>query len=485
MENIITRHCINPEILIHQHDDLSTLDHIKTWNYKEFCEFIDFWKIILVEKYNAQPGQTIYIQCGPNVYYYSAFFAAAELGLQLIIDWPHVYKEDDLADYKVNMFGKIDFIIVSKHYHDPDCITSYDYKRNLMFGKNIILQDEFDTYEIQDHEIYKRMSTTILAKPDDVLAYSFSSGTTGQPKPIQDTHKKIFLTAKRLGRLLSVSGNSVLHTRTLHHGASMCYHFLPGFMDGKEQFSCVTIDKIPEFVERYSINQLFLYLPHMVTDFLTSVSRLNHLVNITTLYQITSDVLPLIKDKNVNFVKSPFGDTTIGLGFFVKTVDQTTDKATYDVTNMGPVLDDFFQVELRNGLLYVASPYYDPEYKTSNDVFELIDGNYYFKGRANGYRINGEWIKLFDLESAVKEFFGPNGATVVIDSEMQKIYLAVWENNTEAEKKIDKFLIDNYSSRVPISYTLRNESFNEFFNSRKIDHSKIRYVCRKKLLEKN
>ena len=37
MENIITRHCINPEILIHQHDDLSTLDHIKTWNYKEFC----------------------------------------------------------------------------------------------------------------------------------------------------------------------------------------------------------------------------------------------------------------------------------------------------------------------------------------------------------------------------------------------------------------------------------------------------------------
>jgi hypothetical protein len=196
-------------------------------------------------------------------------------------------------------------------------------------------------------------------------------------------------------------------------------------------------------------------------------------------------MLKLVKDKNVNFIKSPFGDTTIGLGFFVKTVDQTTNEANYDVTNMGPVLDDFFQVELRDGLLYIASPYYDPEYKTSNDVFELIGGDYYFKGRANGYRINGEWIKLFDLESAVKEFFGPNGATIVIDSEMQKIYLAIWENNIEAEKKIAKFFVNNYNNRVSIAYTLRNKSFDEFFNSRKIDHSKIRYVCRKKLLDSN
>lgn len=482
MENTITRHCINPEMLIHRHDENFNLDHIKTWNYTEFCEFIDFWKVILVEKYNAQPGQTIFINCGPNIHYYSAFFAAAELGLRLIIDWPHVYNDTDLTDYKVNIFGKIDFLIVSKTDHNPNSTRLYDYKRNLMFGKNIILQDEFDSYKIQDHEVYKKMSTTFLAKPTDILAYSFSSGTTGQPKKIQDTHKKIFLTAKRLGKLLSVSGNSVLHTRTLHHGASMCYHFLPGFMSGKEQFTCTNLEKLPKFVERYSINQLFLYLPDMLINFLTNVSKVNHLVNITTLYQITPEMLKLVKDKNINFIKSPFGDTTIGLGFFVKTVDQSTNEIDYNVTNMGPLLDDFFQVDLRNGLLYVASPEYDAEYKTSNDVFELFNGNYYFKGRANGYRINGEWIKLIDLENAVKEFFGVNGATITIDTEMQKIYLAIWKNNTEAEKKIDKFFIDNYDNQVSVSYVLRNESFGEFFNSRKIDHSKIRYVCRKKLL---
>ena len=65
MENTITRHCINPEMLIHLHDENFNLDHIKTWNYTEFCEFIDFWKVILVEKYNAQPGQTINNRLAP------------------------------------------------------------------------------------------------------------------------------------------------------------------------------------------------------------------------------------------------------------------------------------------------------------------------------------------------------------------------------------------------------------------------------------
>jgi acyl-CoA synthetase (AMP-forming)/AMP-acid ligase II len=483
MENIITRHCINPEMLIHQHDEKNTLNLVKTWNYTEFCETIDFWKTILVEKYNAQPGQTIYVQCGPNVYYYAAIFAALELGLSLIVDWPHIRNDDDLKDYKVTVFGKIDFIIVNRDLHDPtsDIYFPGDHKRDLMFGKNIIFQEDFDTYTIKDTELYNRMSTTFLAKPDDVLVYSFTPGTTGAPKKIQDTHKKVYLTAKRLGKLLFEPGSSLLHTRTLHHGASMCYHFLPGFMTGKEHFTCSILENLPTFVKRYSINQLFLYSPIMATEFLQELTPVEHRLNITTIYQITPEILQLVKEKNINFIKSAFGDTTIGLGFFIKHVDQTTDPDSYNVSNMGPILDDFFQIELRDGLLYVCCPAYDTEWKTSDDLFELVGRDYYFKGRSNRYRINGEWIDLTQIEKAVGEYFGVDGANIVLDIEQQKIYLAIWESNDEAEAKINKFFNENYD-QVKISYVLRNEIYTHYDTSRAIDNSKLRLVCREKLL---
>jgi hypothetical protein len=194
----------------------------------------------------------------------------------------------------------------------------------------------------------------------------------------------------------------------------------------------------------------------------------------------------LVKKKNINFIKSPFGDTTIGLGFFLKTVDQTTNILDYDVTNMGPILDDFFQIDIRDQRLYVSCSELGEGWKTSDDKFELINGNYHFLGRANSYRIGEEWISLQQLESAVIEFFGRDRANIVVDVQYQKIYLAVWqEPNFEAEKKLNEFFDKTYKD-VKIDYVLRNEVYNEYFNSRKIDNSKIRQVCRERiLLEQN
>jgi len=487
---VISRHCLNPNLLIYQHDSSSeSCPQTDVFDYQKFCLMINYWKVMLVDRYQAQPGQTCLLDFVVlNVYYYSALFAAAELGLVLIVDLPHCYSDDDIQSYKVNMHGKIDFIISQKARYDANRPghLPYDIKRNNHIGINLVFQEDFDSYKIQNHDLWASVAEKIYCRPNDPLIYSSSSGTTGVPRKTVNSHRKVNLMAYRLGKLLGFSPNDkVLHTRNIHHGASMCYHFLPGFMIGKEQYTYTmqSYDEIPRiinFVQEHSINQLFLYTATFLTDYLQQTPAVDHPVNITTLYQITPEALKLLKQKNIQSISSPFGDTTIGLGFFVKTATQHTDEKTYDVTNMGPASDDFYLCELRDSRLFVSCPTLNEDWTTSNDLFDLINGNFYFRGRANNYRINHEWIKLNELESKVKLLFGHEGANIVVDQEMQKIYLAIWKPNDEAERALDEFFEKEYE-HVRIGYVLRNEPFEHFYNSRKIDNSKIREVCRVRL----
>jgi hypothetical protein len=483
--NIISRQCINPDIIVHNHNH-STKEYISSYDYKSFCRLIDHWKIFLIEKHNVKPGQTICPIVGPNIFYYAMLFAAAELGLIIIVDWAHAHTEEDLQLQKMKIYGKIDFISTAKFLHNPKH-PSYVYwekQRDLMYGNVMLYEEDYHDYEIKDIELFNKMADTIWATPNSPLVYSCTSGLISKTKKIVNTHEKIYLMAQRLGAFYVEKNSSILHSQMIHHGSSMCHHFLPGFMLGKEQFTfATTLGYTPgmaEFVNDNKINQLFLMTPWMMTGYLKNTKPAKHKINIITLFQITADLVPLVKEKNINFIKSLFGETSIGSGFFIKTVDQTTDLESYDVTNMGPVLDDFFQIELRKNYLYVSCPALNEDWATSNDRFEKIGNDYYFQGRGNQYRINAEWIKLNDLEQKVRELFGPTGANVVVDPEMQKIYLAIWEENIEAEKKLETYFIDNYNT-VNISYVLRGEIFNEFFTSGKIDNSKIWQVCRQHL----
>lgn len=483
---IISRHCINPEIQIHQSRDSDYFTE-KIVDYNEFCDFINYWKIILVEKYQAKPGNTICIIYGPNLYYYALIFAAAELGLLLVVDWPHVYSEQDLKSYKVTMFGRIDFIVTSRVTRDPSYLhyNHFEIQRDEMFGKHIIFNEEFDEYIIKDPNLYSDLSSSVWATPDTPLVYSFTSGTTGLPKKVITTHKKIFSMASRIGKYLFDKNSSVLHTATIHHGFAFCLHLIPAFMLGKEQHSFVSVTdtkKFSEFILTHKINQLFLYRATLLLPYLQSTPMVNHRVRISTLYQITKEMALLIKEKNIASIQSIFGDTSIGVGFFIKYVDQNTDSSNYQVNNMGKPLDDFYKLELRNSNLYIACPTLNEDWKTSNDTFKIINDDWYFFGRSNEYRINGEWVKLVELENQVNTLFGIGNATVVIDPDLQKIYLAIWSENSAAEEQLNNYLKTTYSS-LTISYILRNVKFDEFFNSRKIDSSKIREYCRRIILK--
>ena len=485
-------------MLLHEHD-VNTGELVKTYNRDEFFELIDRWKIFLVETYDVKPGQTIAMELAPGLIYYSLVFAAAELGLTFIIDWPLCYAERDITDPKVAMWGQIDYIVSHTH-HELSCHvkgnqpwSEWTHQRNLKYGKTFIYEDKLFEYDVNQSKRITEISETIYATPDTALINFCSSGTTGLPKKLMNTHGKVHQMSKRITKLNFTKGLRILNFNNLHHGASMSYHFMPSFMIGSELFTAVGcygptelgIGGVVNFILEHKLNQMFLYRMDHAEYFLRNTPRVDWEVNITTLLQITPEMINLIKEKNINWMASPFGDTSIGQAIFNKKVDQTTDLATYDVTNQGVTPDDFYQVEVRDSSLWIAIPSLDQEWRTSGDAFEEINGEFYFRGRANQYRINNEWITLGDIEKEVTRLFGVGNANIVVDFEMQKVYLAVWKPNAQAEAELNEFFNKTYHGKIDISYVLRDAEYNQFYNSRKIDNSKIREVCRENMLKGN
>jgi hypothetical protein len=153
MENIISRHCIHPDTILYEHHEV-TGELVKIYNRAEFYQLINQWKVYLVENYNVQPGETIAIELAPGLMYYSLVFAAAELGLVFILDWPMCYVERDLDQPKVKMWGQIDYI-VSHTDHENSCHikgqqpwSEWTHQRNLKYGKTFIYEDKMFDYDM-------------------------------------------------------------------------------------------------------------------------------------------------------------------------------------------------------------------------------------------------------------------------------------------------------------------------------------------------
>ena len=500
MEDIVSRHLINPDMLLHEHDT-ETGELTKIYTREEFYTLIDRWKIVLVDKYNVQPGKTICPLLWPSIPYYALVFAAAELGLTFIVGWPHCESERDLNDYKVSMYGQIDYVVIHSDHKKPThpkYVGHWEMQRNYKYSKTICYEEDLYTYDITQCKRITEIINTIWAKPDMDLLWSSSSGTTGLPKRLSDSHKKVYRMGQRLCGQMFKKNVSVMHVENIHHGASLCYYFLPAFMVGGRSYTAHgqhglrgpsirqgdpgSLDPVIDFVIENKITQVFMFRTEHAEYFLEHMPKVDFELNLITLLQITPKMVRLMKEKNVNWIKTSFGDTTIGMGFLTKHVDQTTDEATFDTANMGPLRDDFWQLEVRDGQLWIACKELDQDWQTSGDAFEVINEDFYFSGRANQYRIEMDWIKLNELESAVKELFGPLGANIVVDPDWQKIYLALWKPNPEAESELNKFFENNYEN-ARVSYVLQDVEHYSFFNGRKIDNSKIREVCRENILK--
>lgn len=489
MSNILSRDLISPDFVLYQENFQS--NEVTIIDRTQFVSMIDYWKMLLVEKYQAKPGQTVMLEFNlTNAYYYSAVFAVWELGMIMIVDWPHAFSYEDATSYRMTMHGKVDFAIVYSRQTDPndqDFYSYWDHKRNQLNCNTILTEKEFDSYQIQDHTKFKKISQTILASADIDAVWTASGGTTGNPKQIKITHKEIALQASRLTKHLNFnSGEHALHTNNLHHGASMCYHFLPSFMTSKNHYIYNGDPRdnnyykvLSKYIVDRKINKILLYSSEKLINFLSETPRLSHNLDIVTLFYVNNRCIDLMHEKNVGSIRNVFGDTTIGYGFLVKVVDKNTDSSTYVTSRIGPKLDDFFDFKIEDGYLHVkVVGLGETEWKTSQDKFNLINNDYHFYGRGTQYRICDEWINLGDIDNKVAECFPEDGATAVIDNEEQQLYLSVWKSNPDGEQKFSNYLKDNYQ-HVTVNKIARELNVIEYIVSRKVDRQKLMQHFRK------
>jgi len=491
--NTISRHIINQDIVLYQLDDAGNVIYVA--DYEKLCDHIDYWKAFLIDRYDARAGQLLFIDCSfQDIYYYSMIFAAAELGLVIVLDMPHAYCEQDLDDYKMNMHGKIDYVFTNRNPDAPE--VYWDWQRNLKLAANLIQPSDYDQYQLRDPDNYRLAQHVFVTDHDAPFIRYASSGTTGDPRLIINSHKKVYDMSKRLVPQMEYKDtDSAAHIMNMFHGVALCYHFLPSFMvikkhylfsvfDTKNSFNPDTgISNLEQFVrvvDRYGINAIKIPTTALLEKFVSMLDRARVPLKLSTLFQISPLVVSQLKAKNIHSVKSLFGDTTIAVGLFTKTVYQDQDPDSYDITDMGMPSDDFFEFDIRDQRLWIRVPSWQQDWQTSNDIFEHRAGRYYFRGRANTYKINGEWVSHNQLETTVNLLFGGTGANIVIDEDLQKIYLAIWKPNQEAEQAFLEYLQRQFKN-IGLDYVLRGEEYDRFFNSRKIDSQKIRQVCRDRL----
>jgi hypothetical protein len=299
--------------------------------------------------------------------------------------------------------------------------------------------------------------------------------------------------SKRMIPLLNFKkSDRVCHTKNIHHGSSVVLFFIPSFMACDYHLTKVwsvadptaSVQNLVKFTDQEKPNHLFLYTTDFLTEFLQLTSVVNDKLELLTLYQITPEIIKLQKEKNVAVIRSTYGESTIGSAILLKNVPKDVDLGSYEITNMGPKVDDFYDLQIENNQLEVSIPGIGQDWKSTGDVFTILNNNYYFHGRSDLYRIGYTWINIGELEKEVTAHFGTSegraNATAVIDSEMQKIYLAVWTDTPGSIQAFTEHLYEKYDRLTP-AYTITDQHYTVFIGARKIDHERVRDYCRKKL----
>ena len=399
MNNVISRQIINPKI------KFSDTRYDEIYNYEDFGHMVDFWKAYLIDKYDAKPGETVFINAGPTLhFYFSLAFAVAELGMLLIVEWTNCYNDDDIDNTRSKMHGIVDYVVI-----DENQINEWTLKRNIKYSKNPIYLEDFKKYKVSSPEKYEYARNLYLATPSSDFVIISSSGTTSAPTPTRASHEKIFKMASRMSRLLKFeSWEKIMHRVSFHHGSTMSLHFLPSVMVCEEHYinnDAPATGAFAKYVQSIKGNRVFLHTHDHLNDFLKEITPVDFPLQILSLNHITTDIAKLVKQKNIKKLLSSFGDTTIGDGFFVKEVVPETDMDSYEVLNLGQPLDDFWQFRIEDGKLYTASEELGQDWKTSNDRFEIRNGDYYFLGRAHVFRIGEEWVEFRTLEEKITELF--------------------------------------------------------------------------------
>jgi acyl-CoA synthetase (AMP-forming)/AMP-acid ligase II len=455
---ILTRQILNKELV---YDGKS---------YDELCDMIDFWKVLMWEKYGLRPGDSVgTFTSRTDPLYLSFVFACLELGVALsvvdqVIAQKSVYRQSLYKNLKLAMFDVVQFEIWPETVeHARTCFKHVD-DMNIFFS-----------YVVQDSSLWDKIKNTIFAKKTTVAINTTSSGTTGVPKVSTHSHEWLYSSSIRaIARLALVEEDNIMHCRQLSHGCVLDLFLLPTLMACKYHYNFnYNEDSLLELSDQLrdkKINKVMIF--SSVDGIIKSLHKMNHSFDLLVLTRLQKEWIPICKEKNINRILGVYGSSDIGNLILGPEINQGTQEETFDVTNYGPLLDDYFDLQIMPESVLITNN----EFKKTvelNDKFELKDGNYYFYGRTKDYKINDIFIRPEDINQLVSLFIKQDYVTV-IDEEYQKIFIAVYAPiEPDVMEKINQQLNKSYETKIQVSI-LDQVPFDQFNASFKVSMPLLR-----------
>lgn len=422
---LITREVINKNITFL---DLPVRSNI--CNYDDLCYAIDHIKGILLNNHDCKPGQSVVLGLSACTLQIAAFFACAELGLQIIIldhsrddKWISV----DYIDPKTKALSPIDYYIFDKKTFHPTILARHNFLKT-----NSGYSVELDSRKINNKE-YDVQTTDILAKDTDILLKCTSSGTTGTAKLVKHTHHFFYELIKR-NRVFYYG--SVCMTMNLNHGSSPATYFLPAlcsenttqFVSYKVQmFNVFDFKDLSNVISKLKIEHLMIPYSYMIDRFFTNGEE-NSELNLYTLSTIQQSWLEYYKKGRIKNIISFFGcNETSGPLLINEIKDKDFAESRYKL------FDDFYKLNTNEGKnLEVAMPVYGTTIST-NDMFDIKDDCFFYMGRNDLYRVNGLQVNVDKYYALVAEQVD---GIMIIDTAKDRLYLAIWNDVQDIDSRI-------------------------------------------------
>jgi hypothetical protein len=453
---------------------------------------IDRWKYFLAHRCDAKRGDKILIGViDISVDFLALCFAAFELSLVVVIadeDPLRSISDKTVVNPKVAELLPLDIVVwqpISADQESEKNPSLYSnkiayYKENAKFDIN--LNEYHNTVFPEDLSVI----SAIRPDEDDLLMLTTSSGTTGTAKVVRHTHKFFDQLCRRNSKKFA---GEVVHCKNMHHGSSLTVFYLPSLMSDAvttHYFTSCHEDQYDVFVRKIAgIDVNHISFPYMkifkgVMDACEKRRIKFPNLRVSLLSYVPTFGKQYIRDSYLKEIQSIFGSNETAGPLFLSTlsIDNVDD---FNSQNFLKV-DDFYDMQIEDGVLNVTLPVYGTKIKT-NDVF-IVDGDQYMhQGRSDLVRINDVTVD-FNFFNAICQDYNDQ-IMLVTDLVENKIYLVVDKKYPVLSASVDS-IIEHINKKIRLYYSTDRlqidkfiiEDFNLFLSGVKIDRELIRVYFR-------
>ena len=475
---IISRNIINEKITYLDYN--RSIDSFLQFSYDDVSKLIDAYKNLFLKR-GFKKGSSVVIGNMANVSQLALIMACAELGIIIsIVDNPFSPHGTNIFIPQKNRFLNPPNTLLNKNFN----AISNKYRLLLPVDLFVVSDrnqtDKFDvfyntcrhTIVLDEEKLDYTPNNTVFATDNTIFLKCTSSGTSGTPKVITHTHNFLYELIKRNSK--DLYGKMGWMTN-LAHGSSPAVYVLPGLVS-KNVTHYVNmpgpLKLCAPVLTQHNISLDHVLVPYtlFVDEFFDTNFQLPNCI-IHTLGLIRNKWVEKVKEGKVKDIISIFGTNETSGPILI---NQATDVDFAE--NSYKMVDEFYKLNIVNNILEVTMPVYETSIPTF-DKFYKGETKYFHGGRSNLYRINDLEI---DLELYQNEISKLMKANLIVDTQKDSLYLAIWETTAGIDqhvKLINEMMRKDSKELHTISKTA-NLIYSDYLNGVKLDMEMLREYFR-------